>query len=65
MHKDLTSPDFGFIEIQNTHSMYYHPARDIKLSMHVDGPLVVTCSDEDQEWLHNVMMLDKMFDTKI
>ena len=62
VHKDLTSADFGFIEIQNTHSLYYHPARDIKLSMHVDDPLVVTCSDEDQEWLH--MMLDKMFDTK-
>ena len=30
--------------------------------MHVDDPLIRTCSDDDQDWVHS--MLDKHFDTK-
>ena len=62
VHSDLTSAAFGFTEIRNTHSLYYNPTRDIILSMHVDDPLIRTCSDDDQAWVHS--MLDKHFDTK-
>ena len=62
VHIDLTSTAFGFTEIRNTHTLYYNPARDIILSMHVDGPLIRTCSDEDRQWMHK--MLDEHFDTK-
>jgi len=62
VHSDLTSPEFGFIEVENTHSLYYNPAKDIVLSMHVDDPLIRTNSKEGQEWMHS--MLDKRFDTK-
>ena len=30
--------------------------------MHIDDPLIGTCSDEDQQWMHS--MLDGHFDTK-
>ena len=50
VHSDLTSADFGFIEIQNTHSLYYHPVRDIKLSMHVDNPLMAPWHHQDRHW---------------
>lgn len=62
VHSDLTSPELGFIEVQNTHSLYYNSTRQIILSMHVDDPLIRTRTQADQDWIHS--MLDKRFDTK-
>lgn len=43
---------FGFRELLNVSSVFYHPGRDIIVSLHVDDPLIMTKSKEDEDWFH-------------
>ena len=40
---------FGFRELQNVSSVYYHPERQIIVSIHVDDPLIMTKSKDDED----------------
>ena len=44
---------FGFVELKNVESVYYHPQREILVSIHVDDPLIMTKSKEDEDWFHS------------
>ena len=47
VHSDLTSHEFDFIEVENTHTLYYNPVKDIVFSMHVDEPFIKMNSTEN------------------
>ena len=51
----------GFIECKNMESMHFHPARGIKMAIHVDGPLVSSPNMVQTTWVHDFMDLE--FDT--
>ena len=53
---------FGFRELLNVSSVFYHPGRDIIVSLHVDDPLIMTKSKEDEDWFH--AKLRELYDVK-
>ena len=53
---------FGFKELLNVSSVFYHAERDIIVSIHVDDPLIMTKSKEDEDWFH--AKLRELYDVK-
>ena len=53
---------FGFRELLNVSSVYFHPEREIIVSIHVDDPLIMAKSKEDEDWFH--AKLREFYDVK-
>ena len=51
----------GFEELYNMESTYYHPDHGVAVSVHLDGPLVISPNIEASNKTHEFM--DKHFDT--
>ena len=60
--EELAELTVGRKELLNVSSVFYHAERDIIVSIHVDDPLIMTKSKEDEDWFH--AKLRELYDVK-